>query len=249
MTNELSLHSAAQQVTLPRPVQVRVPAPRIADVQPLVGAVIVIARWSSGVGADTVAAILRERVGARGGPSTLIDFSLPTDEGPAWDHTGKDTRCIRITKDDDLGAEIGNAIYERPTDLIVINTPKNFLTDIVAVEPEFYPIIREQRRPYCLFWIDHRHDQSSNVLNKYNDAGGTAKCTVLTDDHDRSANVAPPYRGGWPILIPRLPNNIADAFYRQRMPLAQAMEAGRVGDQLALDTRFKNFMSDLRSAL
>ena len=248
MTNEISAHLAARQVTLPRAVQIRVPAPAIADVQPLVGAVIIIAR-SSGVGADTLAAMLRHCVGLRGGPSTLIDFSLPADEGPAWDRTGKDDRCIRITNDDDLGAALGNAIYERPTDLIVINTPKNYLADIAGVELEFYPIIQQQRRPYCLFWIDHKHDQPSDVLNRYNQAGGAARCTVFTETDGRSSNVTLPDHCSGSVQIPRVPGNIADAFYRGRVPLDEAIQAGRMGEKMALSARLKNFIIDLRGAL
>lgn len=126
---------------------------------------------------------------------------------------------------------------------------RHTLADIVGVEPEFYPIIQQQQRPYYLFWIDHKHDQPSDVLNRYIQGGGTAKCSVLIDDVGRSSNVTLPYHCRGSVPTPRLPGNIADAFYRGRLPLDQAIQAGRMGEKMALAERFKNFIIDLGSAL
>jgi len=252
MTSSLVGRFNPPKLVIPAVGLVQVAKPPVDLVQRLAGAVIVIARSAAGAGADTLASLLRNALATWGCATTLVDFSERGDEGPAWDRTGVQYNCVRVAAKGDLGPEIGNVVAERSNETVIINTPKNFLADLASAEEEYFPIIRGQGRLYRLLWIDHPHDEPSDILLRYIALHGGARCVVLRREPDHSGvavsdvNVALPEYCSGAVSIPRLPSAIAEAFYRGRMNLDQAIGQGRVGDKMALATRRDRFLTDLR---
>jgi|GEM_PF-6761427 len=228
--------------------------PDHSSVRRLDRAVIAIVRAGGGAGADTLASLIAFLAGPSV-PKTLIDFSLEGDEGPAWDETNTEFKCRRVELSADLGADIANAIDENPEGIVIINTPPNFLLDLVAKEPEFRLMIHQFGRPYILIWIDSLNDQPIDRLGEYLGSGGTARCIVAVRESDhlrgepRKVNIELIKGVPSPITIPRLSLTIQSQFHQERRTLREAVEAGRLGDQLSFHVKLKRFAAEIGDVL
>ena len=240
-------HNAAQVVGMP--------VPRISSIQPLANAVVLIARAAGGAGADTLTALIEDQARRVQMPTTIVDFTMLDDEGPAWQRNPTETKQIKLEINDKLGAELGNIIAEQNSDLIIVNAPANSLPDFRKAEADFGDIINAMGRRYYIFWIDTPHDEASDRLNKYIATHGIGKCIVFAIEAEegrptkRNTSIEMPASCSTVITIPRLNTTVAEAFYKDRLLLQWAFEQGRAGTRIAFHRRLAAMMTALGEVL